>query len=679
MGESPGLRCATVGWDGAVAADECRGACGCSLAPTGAPTRVPSPAPSPRPTSSAPSGSPAPTSEVLFFFDFDDGTGTGYGQSTTDIVNGWTISDTYGSSKTTGPFGTPARYFGGLHGFEMDDVVPKLTGSKSRTMGAWLRIDAYDGAYILMIGGGDDNCQHFGLRAGFEEEALEVAFKGRCSATVNKTNVTAGEWHHVAIVYEENVDWRLHVDGEVVAAGTAALDTPTTNSLRIGGKEVFPFTGAIDDLFAYGAALDTSIIRGLYEAGGFTQFPTAAPAAGPTAAARPPSPAPTKRAAAAPTVERCAYGHGLDFSAHVVDDAVKSPSFTWGVDLDQDGDMDVLTTSLHDNTLAWSENDGAQAFSDHLITTSAMSAAFAAYGDVNDDGALDVLAVSWGDNATRVFENDGQMSFYEFLLDAEEAPTAIVVLDFDGDGDSDALASAWADGTVFWFSGGSGARWQKSYVATGLAGPWSVFPADIDGDADLDVLVATGYDYAATWYENDGDMNFSPRVVDTELIQPREVVARDADGDGDVDLFVAVRGASELVWYDNDGRCDFDKYVISDEADGAYTVFATDLDGDGDIDVIGANKDGGEIPWYENDGAMGFDEHMVSTTADGVRYVVASDMDGDADLDVLAALADADATVWYENGCDNQDYAPATTILAMGLDPDALPESYYTT
>ena len=76
---------------------------------------------------------------------------------------------------------------------------------------------------------------------------------------------------------------------------------------------------------------------------------------------------------------------------------------------------------------------------------------------------------------------------------------------------------------------------------------------------------------------------------------------------------------------------------------------------------------------------MGFDEHVVSTTADGVRYVVASDMDGDADLDVLAALADADATVWYENGCDNQDYAPATTLLAMGLDADALPESYYTT
>ncbi|KAH8048257.1 hypothetical protein JL722_12662 [Aureococcus anophagefferens] len=108
----------------------------------------------------------------------------------------------------------------------MDDVVPKLTGSKSRTLGAWLRIDAYDGAYILMIGGGDNNCQHFGLRAGFEEEALEVAFKGTCSATVNKTNVTAGEWHHVAIVYEESVDWRLHVDGEVVAAGAAVLDTP---------------------------------------------------------------------------------------------------------------------------------------------------------------------------------------------------------------------------------------------------------------------------------------------------------------------------------------------------------------------------------------------------------------------------------------------------------------------
>ena len=220
--------------------------------------------------------------------------------------------------------------------------------------------------------------------------------------------------------------------------------------------------------------------------------------------------------------------------------------------------------------------------------------------------------------------------------------------------------------------------YAKAYIAEGLAGPWNVFPADIDSDADLDVVAATGYDFAVTWYENDGNMTFAVRVVDTEVIQPREVVARDGDGDGDVDLFVAVRGASELVWYEDDGRQNWEKIVIADDAYGAYTICPTDLDGDGDIDVVGASKEKDEIPWYENDGAMGFGEHMVSTTAVGVRYSIVADMDSDADLDVVAALAGRDCTVWYENGCENQDYAPATSLLALGLEASSAPDSLMT-
>jgi hypothetical protein len=202
--------------------------------------------------------------------------------------------------------------------------------------------------------------------------------------------------------------------------------------------------------------------------------------------------------------------------------------------------------------------------------------------------------------------------------------------------------------------------------------------APLNHSCPAQVLAATGYDFAVTWYENDGNMTFAVRVVDTEVIQPREVVARDGDGDGDVDLFVAVRGASELVWYEDDGRQNWEKIVIADDAYGAYTICPTDLDGDGDIDVVGASKEKDEIPWYENDGAMGFGEHMVSTTAVGVRYSIVADMDGDADLDVLAALAGRDCTGWYENGCENQDYAPATSLLALGLEASSAPDSLMT-
>jgi len=467
-------RCAAVGWDGAVAAAACRGACGCSRPPTA-----------------------APTSEALFWFDFDDpsgGTDTGYGDAFVDASgSGHAISDSSGSSRTAGPFGTPARFLGALHGFALDDVAPALAGAGPRTLGAWLRIDAFDGGYALEIGGGAAACENFGLRAGWSEGALELAFKGDCAVSVADAGLAAGRWHHVALAYDGAASWTLYVDGDVAASGTAALDTAGAAPLVVGGTTASPLTGAVDDLFAYGAALDADAVRALRDRGGRTYAPTAAPAPSPTAATRPPSPAPTARGTPAPSVEHCAHGRGLDFAEFVVDDEIGSPSFAWGVDLDQDGDMDVLTTSLHDNTVAWSENDGNQSFAERLLTTSAMSAAFAAYGDVNEDGAFDVLAVSWGDNTTRLFVNDGAMSFFEVQLDSEEAPTDVVVFDFDGDGDTDVLAASWYKGTIFWFEGhGELTYYAKAYIAEGLAGPWNVFPADIDSDGDLDVLARAG-------------------------------------------------------------------------------------------------------------------------------------------------------------------------------------------
>ncbi|KAH8097413.1 glutathione transferase [Aureococcus anophagefferens] len=630
-----------------------------------------------------PAADGAPTSEALFWFDFDDpsgGTDTGYGDAFVDASgNGHAISDSSGSSRTTGP-STPARFLGALHGFALDDVAPALAGAGPRTLGAWLRIDAFDGGYALEIGGGAAACENFGLRAGWSEGALELAFKGDCAVSVADAGLAAGRWHHVAVAYDGAAAWTLYVDGDVAASGTAVLDTAGAAPLVVGGTTASPLTGAVDDLFAYGAALDADAVRALRDRGGRTYAPTRARAVadgGDAAAVAGADGAGTP----APSVEHCAHGRGLDFAEFVVDDEIGSPSFTWGVDLDQDGDMDVLTTSLHDNTVAWSENDGNQSFTERLLTSTAMSAAFASYGDVNEDGAFDVLAVSWGDNTTRLFVNDGAMSFFEVQLDSEEAPTDVVVFDFDGDGDTDVLAASWYKGTIFWFEGHGelATYYAKAYIAEGLAGPWNVFPRGHrlrrgprrprgDGLRLRGDVVR----------ENDGNMTFAVRVVDTEVIQPREVVARDGDGDGDVDLFVAVRGASELVWYEDDGRQNWEKIVIADDAYGAYTICPTDLDGDGDIDVVGASKEKDEIPWYENDGAMGFGEHMVSTTAVGVRYSIVADMDSDADLDVVAALAGRDCTVWYENGCENQDYAPATSLLALGLEASSAPDSLMT-
>ena len=41
------------------------------------------------------------------------------------------------------------------------------------------------------------------------------------------------------------------------------------------------------------------------------------------------------------------------------------------VDLDGDGDTDILTASYNDDTIAWYENDGNQNFTQHVISSTA--------------------------------------------------------------------------------------------------------------------------------------------------------------------------------------------------------------------------------------------------------------------------------------------------------------------
>ena len=86
-----------------------------------------------------------------------------------------------------------------------------------------------------------------------------------------------------------------------------------------------------------------------------------------------------------------------------------------GADVDGDGDMDVLSTSDGDDTIAWYENDGAAnpTWTAVDITTSADGASSVFAADMDGDGDMDILSASVNDNTIAWYENDGSESFTE--------------------------------------------------------------------------------------------------------------------------------------------------------------------------------------------------------------------------------------------------------------------------
>ena len=87
-------------------------------------------------------------------------------------------------------------------------------------------------------------------------------------------------------------------------------------------------------------------------------------------------------------------------------------------DLDSDGDIDVLATCLMDNKIIWIENEnGLGDFGeDQIISEETQGASYIIGADVNNDGKLDVISTSYGDNKVAWYENQMLLSIEEERL-----------------------------------------------------------------------------------------------------------------------------------------------------------------------------------------------------------------------------------------------------------------------
>jgi len=284
-------------------------------------------------------------------------------------------------------------------------------------------------------------------------------------------------------------------------------------------------------------------------------------------------------------------------------------------DIDRDGDLDVVSASARDSKLAWYENtDGAGTFgTQQVVTTSADFAYSVQAVDLDGDGDLDLLSGAILDNRVSWYENtDGTGSFgaeQEISTDADTVYT-VVSADLDGDGDLDVLTATAGDDTVAWFENtdGEGTFGAEQVISTDVDFATSADASDLDGDGDLDVVSSSLDDNKIAWYENeDGLGTFGPERVVTEGFNTAIVVVpADLDGDGDEDLLTSALFVDRVAWFENvDGVGTFgDERVLSTIVGSGAELVAADLDRDGDLDVLASSSSRDQVLWYENRGGQ---------------------------------------------------------------------------
>jgi hypothetical protein len=348
-------------------------------------------------------------------------------------------------------------------------------------------------------------------------------------------------------------------------------------------------------------------------------------------------------------------------------------------DMDGDGDLDIVTASYLDDTIAWYENDGAAnpSWSAANIATSANGARDVHVADMDGDGDLDIVSASHDDDTIAWYENDsaGNPSWSAAnIATSANGATDVKVADMDGDGDLDIVSASRNDNTIAWYEndGAANPSWTAADIATSAATAVEIYIADMDGDGDLDIVSASQADDTIAWYENDGAANPSWSAADiaTSADLARDIEVADMDGDGDLDIVSASVNDDTIAWYENDGATNptWTAANIATSADGARGVHVADMDGDGDLDIISASAIDNTIAWYENDGASDptWTATDIATNMNGARDIEAADMDGDGDLDIVAVSQNDDTLAWYENTCDGSD------PIVLDLDGDGI-------
>jgi len=364
----------------------------------------------------------------------------------------------------------------------------------------------------------------------------------------------------------------------------------------------------------------------------------------------------------------------IGFNAEaIIEGSFNGARSVYATDLDIDGDIDVIGTSRLADDIIWWENDGSPSdggWTGHVVNNDFEGAFDSIALDLDIDGDIDIVAVAETDDEVAWWENDGSQAFTKRSIDnAFNGANSLFVIDLDTDGDLDIVATAGLDDDLAWWSNDgtpADGGWTKSTVDGDLNGASDTFCVDLDTDGDIDILATADVDDDLAWWENSGAEVFTKRTIDDDFNGAASVKARDMDADGDIDVIACANNGNTISWWANDGtpaNGGWTEFIVDGGVSGASDIFIIDQDLDGDIDIVSSAKVEDNIAWWENDGTPldgGWTEYTIDSDFDGATSVFALDLDRDGDIDVLGAAESGDDISWWENGGAALATAPTT-------------------
>lgn len=327
-------------------------------------------------------------------------------------------------------------------------------------------------------------------------------------------------------------------------------------------------------------------------------------------------------------------------------------------DLDEDGDLDVITPT--NSALVWYENPRSggdprtDTWTQHTIGAAGGGNHDVEIADVDGDGDMDVVSRKKRGEGTFFWRQQTPTSWTQITV-STRAGEGTGLGDLDGDGDIDVVHNG------FWMEQITPTNWVERDIDTGGPRDSGARIADVNGNGRNDVVLSPSETSSGrfSWYEAADPRNgpWTEHVIDSTVSYLHTFQVLDVDGDGDLDFVTAEMHQSAdpdevSIYFNLSQGLSWSQQVVA--TTGSHNVRAGDIGNDGDIDIFGANwndraPNSAVVEYWENltDPVLPLDQwetHLIDGAAPWQPVLSdTADVDGDGRVDIVAG------GFWYKN------------------------------
>jgi hypothetical protein len=334
------------------------------------------------------------------------------------------------------------------------------------------------------------------------------------------------------------------------------------------------------------------------------------------------------------------------------------------VDIDNDGDIDVIGAALETISLYWFENNGNAGFTKRTIDDDIALSSNTSHiqaSDFDRDGDNDIL----------VFSGTELLIYSNGLIggevDPQEGPVFTSTAISSGDGglievariadmDSDGYDDIWyrtslgglRESYILFNDGDANFTSPIVFHANGNGGGKNFDAVDLNNDGFLDVLTRSPSPHDKLWiHKNNKDRTFSYVKTLHGFADYEGFSIGDFNGDGFQDFFAT--GPTDRVVFNN-GNFNFSEIPLPGTVNATGVNLIADLNADGLEDLLFQDL-GEQTKAYLNDGASNF--YFSGTLLRYLRpsnKLFSADLDGDNDLEILGSSTRNSTIFFLQDG-----------------------------